>query len=45
MGAEFFALFAVLGWAVEAILVRKGAQYASVSLAVLMSFFVTALVL
>ena len=45
MGAEFFALTAALGWAIEAILVRKGAQYASISLAVLMSFFVTALVL
>ena len=45
MGAEFFALFAALGWAVEAILVRKGAQYASVSVAALMSFTVTALVL
>lgn len=45
MGAEFFALFAGLGWAVEAILVRKGAQYASVSLAVLMSFTLTALIL
>jgi drug/metabolite transporter (DMT)-like permease len=45
MGAEFFALTAALGWAIEAILVRKGAQYASVSLAALMSFFVTALLL
>ncbi|MBI2090580.1 MAG: DMT family transporter [Deltaproteobacteria bacterium] len=45
MGAEFFALTAALGWAIEAILVRKGAQYASVSLAALMSFAVTALLL
>lgn len=45
MGAEFFALTAALGWAIEAILVRKGAQYASVSLAALMSFSVTALLL
>lgn len=45
MTAEFFALLAALGWAVEAILVRKGARYASVTLAILMSFILTALVL
>lgn len=45
MGAELFALLAAFGWAIEAILVRKGARYASVSLAVLMSFTVTAIVL
>lgn len=45
MGAEFFALFSALGWAVEAILVRKGARYASVTLAILMSFVFTAFVL
>jgi drug/metabolite transporter, DME family len=45
MGAELFALLAAFGWAVEAILVRKGAQYASVALAALLSFAVTAIVL
>lgn len=45
MGTEFFALLAALGWGIEAIVVRKGAQYASVSLAVLMSFILTAVLL
>lgn len=36
------ALSAAVGWATEAILVRKGARYAGVSLAVLMSFSLSA---
>ncbi len=43
MAAEFIALLAALGWASEAILVRRGARYANISLAVLMSFVCTSL--
>jgi uncharacterized membrane protein len=45
MSAEYFALMASIGWATEAILVRKGGQYAPVSTAVLMSFSLTLVVL
>lgn len=41
MEAELLAGLAALGWAAEAILVRQGGRYAGVSLAVLMSFAVT----
>jgi drug/metabolite transporter, DME family len=45
LSAEFYALLASLGWACEAILVRKGARYAKVTLAALMSFILSAIVL
>ncbi len=45
MAAEFIALLAALGWASEAILVRRGARFANISLAVLMSFVCTSLLI
>ncbi len=45
MSAEFFALLAAVGWGAEAIFIRKGSRHAPVSLAALMSFIVTALLL
>jgi len=45
MDAEFLAGLAALGWAAEAILIRQGARYAGVSLAVVMSFVVTVLLI
>ena len=45
MRAEFFALLAAVGWGAEAIFIRKGSRHAPVSLAALMSFILTAIVL
>ncbi|MDH3445265.1 MAG: DMT family transporter [Deltaproteobacteria bacterium] len=45
MSAELFALLAAVGWGAEAIFIRKGSRYAPVSLAALMSFVLTAMVL
>ena len=41
MGAEFIALLSSALWASDTILVRQGARYAPVSIAPLMSFFVS----
>lgn len=45
MPVELIALLSGMGWATEAILVRKGGQYAPVSLAVLIGFSVSVVVL
>lgn len=45
MQAEFFALVAAMGWAVNGILVRKGSRTADVFGAVLLSFLATAIFL
>lgn len=45
MAVELIALLSGMGWATEAILVRKGGQYAPVALAVLMGFSVSVVVL
>lgn len=45
MGPEFLALTAAVAWGGEAILVRRGARYASVALAALMGFVLSTVVL
>ena len=45
MGPEFLALTAAVAWGSEAILVRRGARYASVALAALMGFVLSTVAL